>query len=526
MKKKTVHTGYRFAALAIAGLLAGSLLTGCGSRKNEIRDTPPEPAAPTQEEGSAAGSTVGSVDSGESTPLSAAQGSGTDADDLSGEGRTVTSGTDQASAGDTGAQTAVPDYLAGAENVNFSAEGKNLLIVIDPGHASQVPAAQEPLGPGSTEMKDADSIGTYGQASALHEYDLTMMVSRKLRTELENRGYQVLLTHYDTVQPIGCVERAKIANDNKADAFIRIHANSTTDVKANGAMTICITEDNPFHSELYDASVRLSQILLDTYCEETGIAKEYVWKTDTMSGNNWSEVPTTMIELGYMSNPDEDLNMAQDSQQLRMAKAIADSLDLWFGLMPEEELSMHPGLTGEVPGRSTSPAQIQPPQQVPRLSLPAQLLQLFLPARLPQPFPPARLPQPFPPAHRQVWRPQSPLTEAAPLPPELWNWKRATQERKKDLTSSPRRTTRTENELNRIKETGEKRQSKKETAIKETAKKRQEPVLCLLPGGAAEPSPVFFRPLFPAYHFQPAVFNPLFSIRCFQHTITSVRSGK
>ena len=97
MKKKTVHTGYRFAALAIAGLLAGSLLTGCGSRKNEIRDTPPEPAAPTQEEGSAAGSTVGTVDSGESTPLSAAQGSGTDADDLSGEGRTVTSGTDQAS---------------------------------------------------------------------------------------------------------------------------------------------------------------------------------------------------------------------------------------------------------------------------------------------------------------------------------------------------------------------------------------------------------------------------------------------
>lgn len=355
MKKKTVHTGYRFAALAIACLLAGSLLAGCGSRKNEIRDTPREPAAPSQEEASVAGGTF-DTDGGEATPLSAAQDSGSDADDLSGEGSTVAAGTDQASAGGTGAQPAVPDYLAGAENVSFSAEGKNLLIVVDPGHAAQVPAAQEPLGPGSTEMKDADSIGTYGQASALHEYELTMMVSRKLRTELENRGYQVLLTHYDTVQPIGCVERAKIANDNKADAFIRIHANSTTDVKANGAMTICITEDNPFHPELYSSSVRLSQILLDTYCGQTGIAREYVWKTDTMSGNNWSEVPTTMIELGYMSNPDEDLNMAQDSQQLKMAKAIADSLDLWFGLMPEEELPMHPGLKGEVPGRDTSPA--------------------------------------------------------------------------------------------------------------------------------------------------------------------------
>lgn len=355
MMNKNAHTGYRLAALALTGLIAGSLLTGCGSRKNEIREDPLVADKFPRKESSAAGSTAG--DSAESTPLSGAQGSGSDVDDLSGEGRTVPSGAELASAGGTdGAQAAVPDYLAGAENVSFSAEGKNLLIVIDPGHASQVPAAQEPLGPGSTEMKDADSIGTYGQASALHEYELTMMVARKLRTELENRGYQVLLTHYDTVQPIGCVERAKIANDNKADAFIRIHANSTTDVKANGAMTICITEDNPFHPELYSSSVRLSQILLDTYCEQTGIAREYVWKTDTMSGNNWSEVPTTMIELGYMSNPDEDLNMAQDSQQLRMADAIADSLDLWFGLMPEEELSMHPGLDGEVPGRSTSPA--------------------------------------------------------------------------------------------------------------------------------------------------------------------------
>ena len=361
MKKKNTNTVYRLAALALTGLLAGSLLTGCGSRNNEIRDTPQQTDSPSQEDSSspAAG---GTFNSGESIPLSGEQVSGGVvsggvADDLSGEGRTVTAGAEQASAGGTaGAQTAVPDYLAGSENAHFSAEGKNLLIVIDPGHAAQVPAAQEPLGPGSTEMKDADSIGTYGQASALHEYDLTMMVSRKLRTELENRGYQVLLTHYDTVQPIGCVERAEIANTNKADAFIRIHANSTTDVKANGAMTICITEDNPFHPELYSSSVRLSQILLDTYCEKTGIAREYVWKTDTMSGNNWSEVPTTMIELGYMSNPDEDLNMAQDSQQLRMAGAIADSIDLWFGLMPEEELSMHPGLTGDVPGRSSSPA--------------------------------------------------------------------------------------------------------------------------------------------------------------------------
>jgi N-acetylmuramoyl-L-alanine amidase len=143
------------------------------------------------------------------------------------------------------------------------------------------------------------------------------------------------------------VERATVANENKADAFIRIHANGSENTEANGAMTICITKDNPYHPELYSASARLSDIILNAYCDQTGAKKEYVWETDTMTGNNWAEVPTTLIELGYMTNPDEDLRMNQDSYQKTMATAIADGLDTWFAQMPEEELSMHPSLSGE-----------------------------------------------------------------------------------------------------------------------------------------------------------------------------------
>ena len=196
-------------------------------------------------------------------------------------------------------------------------------------------------------MKEADTVGTFGPASGLHEYDLTMDVSQKLRTELEERGYEVKLTHSDTFNPIGCVDRAAVANENKADAFIRIHANGSENTEANGAMTICITKDNPYHPELYSASARLSDIILNSYCDQTGARKEYVWETDTMTGNNWAEVPTTLIELGYMTNPDEDLRMNQDSYQKTMVTAIADGLDKWFAEMPEEELSMHPSLSGE-----------------------------------------------------------------------------------------------------------------------------------------------------------------------------------
>ena len=223
----------------------------------------------------------------------------------------------------------------------FSAEGKNLTIVLDPGHSSQVPAGTEPVGPEATEMKVKDTIGVLGKSSSTYEYDLTMNVCKKLRTELENRGYKVVLTHADTTFPLSQAERAAVANENKADAFVRIFANSSDDTSVHGASAVCITKKNPYHPELFSSSFRLSDVILNTFCEKTGAKLERIWMTDTMTGNNWSEVPCTLIRLGYMSNPDEDLQMNMASYRLEMASAIADGIDRWFAEMPAEEKSMH-----------------------------------------------------------------------------------------------------------------------------------------------------------------------------------------
>ncbi len=205
------------------------------------------------------------------------------------------------------------------------------IIAIDAGHQLRGNSSLEPNAPGSKTKKAKVTSGTTGKASGLAEYQLNLQVAKKLRKELEARGYKVVMIRTKHNVNISNVKRAQIANRAGADAFIRIHANSSADSSVSGALTLAPTGNNKYLTKKNrKKSQRLSKKVISHFCKTTGARNRGIMYTDTMTGINWCKVPVTIIEMGFMSNRNDDLKMAGKAYQKKMVKGIANGIDAFL----------------------------------------------------------------------------------------------------------------------------------------------------------------------------------------------------
>ena len=208
-------------------------------------------------------------------------------------------------------------------------KNQQYIICIDPGHQTKGDMSEEPVGPGSSETKFKVSWGTQGVSTNIPEYELNLQASKILKKYLEDMGFKVIMTRETNDVNITNSERAIFANENNANLVIRIHADGSDDSSVTGASLHIPASNGKYTSKIYKESNKCAQIMFSDM-KEAGFKVNNIYERSDLTGFNWSEVPAVLVEMGFMSNPEEDEKMAQKSYQEKMMKAIAEATQTYF----------------------------------------------------------------------------------------------------------------------------------------------------------------------------------------------------
>lgn len=212
------------------------------------------------------------------------------------------------------------------ENIKNDDKKEKVTICIDPGHQQKGDSSLEPIAPGSSSKKARVSSGTAGVATKKAEYVLNLEASLILRDILVQKGYNVFMTRENHDVNISNAERAMLANEKKADMVIRIHADSLNDSSKTGASILIPSKASNYTSSIYDDSYKCA-VLVNDKLKQQGIKVNGIFERNDLTGFNWSKVPVVLVEMGFMSNYNEDLMMSSPDYQKNMMQAIADGVE-------------------------------------------------------------------------------------------------------------------------------------------------------------------------------------------------------
>ncbi len=192
----------------------------------------------------------------------------------------------------------VSDRAVPATNPTTIEEAVNKTIVIDAGHGG----------------RDDGAAGSNGT----HEKELTLNVATQLASNLKRIGFNVVMTRSDD-QFIPLEDRTYIATNNNADAFISIHFDSIEDSSVTGHTTYYYHDRDTQLSELIHQEIsHVAQI------RDRGVRfGDYFVLRENLK-------PSVLLELGYISNPEEEKIINSKNYQQQIAEAIAKGIQKYF----------------------------------------------------------------------------------------------------------------------------------------------------------------------------------------------------
>lgn len=230
---------------------------------------------------------------------------------------------------------------------------RDIIVVVDPGHGGEDPGA----------------IG----ASGVHEKEVTLSLSRRLVHRINARqGYQAYLTRKDDYY-LGLRKRVEIARDYNADLFISVHADAFHAPEPRGASVYALSTDGASSENarwlaksenrsdliggvggvsLNDKNDMLAGVLLDLSMTASiqhsievgdnilamisGVGQLHKSSVEQagFAVLKSPDIPSILVEAGFMSNPKDERRLTRDSHQNRLANAVAKGVSTHFESSP------------------------------------------------------------------------------------------------------------------------------------------------------------------------------------------------
>ena len=204
-------------------------------------------------------------------------------------------------------------------------------LVIDLGHGGHDPGA---IGPNKT-----------------HESDIVLAIGKELNELLKGYELEVKFTRLSNVY-LSLSERAKIANDFKADYFLSIHINSATDSSVRGVEVWQYSNRN-------DKLNKFSKDLCEDVAKVFNVRNRGVKLSQKLSVLKNTNMPAALIEVDFISNVNAEKDLKISSNIKSVALAIRDNLIDLFELESATSYSLYKVCIGAYKDKNNAINQVR-----------------------------------------------------------------------------------------------------------------------------------------------------------------------